>query len=240
MGDNRLAGRRRAVSWLAGMLDPGEENGPLLRELLSRRGFLARASLAGLTALVASARPVAAQLPVPGLGGGGAPPSDATLEAFADTIIPGRRVDRTESGAAIDPLAIAGVDPLPGAVEADALALYHHPEVGFDALEPAFLSDLESHSAQQGADFLHLSFDLRVQVCLAGLDFSNSSRLLWEAAAAVPFTAFCAAALVPEQTAAKAVGYGVMGLPGVAPTGYSDFSYRRVLSREATGGGSLP
>ena len=119
MGDNRLAGRRRAVSWLAGMLDPGEENGPLLRELLSRRGFLARASL-------------------------------------------------------------------------------------------------------------------------AGLDFSNSSRLLWEAAAAVPFTAFCAAALVPEQTAAKAVGYGVMGLPGVAPTGYSDFSYRRVLSREATGGGSLP
>jgi hypothetical protein len=165
---------------------------------------------------------------------------DATLQAFADTIIPGRRVDRTESGASIDSLAIAGVDPLPGAVEADALALYHHPEVGFDALTPPFLTELESRSAQQGADFLHLSFDRRVQVCLAGLDFSNSARVLWEAAAAVPFTAFCAAALVPQQTAAKAVGYQVMGLPGAAPTGYRDFSYRRVLSREITGGGSLP
>jgi hypothetical protein len=231
------------------MPDAGEENGPTrssqhagLRELLSRRAFLARTSLAGLAALVASARPAAAQLPGPGIAGPGASSqaTDATLQAFADTIIPGRRVDHTESGAPIDPLAIFGVDPLPGAVEADALALYHHPEVGFDALAPSFVTDLESRSAQQGSDFLHLPFDRRVQVCLAGLDFSNSSRLLWEAAAAIPFTAFCAAALVREQTAAKAVGYRVMGLPGAAPVGYSDFSYRRVLSREATSGGSLP
>ncbi|HEV3229888.1 MAG TPA: DUF5987 family protein [Solirubrobacteraceae bacterium] len=228
------------------MPDAGEESGPTrsgqhaaLRELLSRRTFLARTSLAGLAALVASARPAAAQLPVVG-GGGSSQATDPTLQAFADTIIPGRRVGHTESGAPIDPLAIAGVDPLPGAVEADALALYHHPEVGFDALAPSFLSDLESRSAPRGGDFLHLSFDQRVQVCLAGLDFSNSARVLWEAAAAIPFTAFCAAALVPEQTAAKAVGYEVMGLPGAAPTGYTDFSYRRVLSREATGGGSLP
>ena len=61
----------------------------------------------------------------------------------------------------------------------------------------------------------------------------------WEAAAAIPFTAFCAAALVPEQTAAKAVGYRVMGLPGVAPAGYADYSCRRRLAREITSGGSL-
>lgn len=217
----------------------------LLLDLLSRRAFLGRASAAALGALVASARPAAAQLPIPipgvGGGGGGSPQAnDATLQAFADTIIPGRRVDRTETGAAIDPLAIAGVDPLPGAVEADALALYHHPEVGFDALAPSFLSDLEQRSASRGADFLHLSFAGRVQVCLSGLDFGNQSRLLWEAAAAVPFTAFCAAALDPRQSAATAVGYRVMGLPGAAPTGYRDFSYRRILSYELTRAGSLP
>jgi len=216
----------------------------LLLELLSRRAFLGRTSAAALGMLVASARPAAAQLPLPLVGGGGSASSsgatDATLQAFADTMIPGRRVDRTETGASIDPLAIAGVDPLPGAVEADVLALYHHPEVGFDSLAPSFLSDLESRSSAQGGDFLHLSFDRRVQVCLSGLDFGNSSRLLWEAAAAVPFTAFCAAALDPRQTAATAVGYRVMGLPGSAPTGYRDFSYRRILSYERTRAGSLP
>jgi hypothetical protein len=217
----------------------GVEEHALLVDGLSRRGFIKGLSLAGLAALVASARPAAAQLGTPPMAATGAA-SDATLQAFADTMIPGRRVQSTESGAAIDPLAIAGVDPLPGAVEADALALYHHPEVGFDALAPTFLADLESRSAQQGGDFLRLSFEARVTVCLAGLDFGNSARQVWEAAAAVPFTAFCAAALVPQETAAKAVGYRVMGLPGAAPVGYRDFSWRRVLSREITRNGSLP
>jgi hypothetical protein len=79
-----------------------------------------------------------------------------------------------------------------------------------------------------------------VQVCLAGLDFGNPSRLIWEAAAAVPFTAFCAAALMRDATAAEASGYRVMGLPGPAPHGYRGFSYRRRLSRERTKTGSLP
>ncbi len=169
-----------------------------------------------------------------------APDADATLQAFADTMIPGRRTQRTDLGNAIDPRAIAGVDPLPGAVETDALALYHHPLVGFDALEPAFLADLESRSLQAGGEFASLPFDKRVAVCLGGLDFANPDRLLWEAAAAVPFTAFCAAALVPEQVAEKASGYAVMGLPGAAPNGYADFSYGRRLARERTKHGSLP
>jgi hypothetical protein len=77
-------------------------------------------------------------------------------------------------------------------------------------------------------------------VCIGGLAYDNPDRLLWEAAAAVPFTAFCAAALVPEQVAAKASGYRVMGLPGAAPGGYPrDFSYGRRLSRERTRHGSL-
>ncbi len=57
-------------------------------------------------------------------------------------MIPGRRVDVTVSGQAIHPQAIAGVDDEPGAVEADALVLCHHPLIGFDTLAPPFLADL--------------------------------------------------------------------------------------------------
>ena len=210
-----------------------------LLDLVSRRQLLARASTLGLSALVASAlplarRPTAAQAAAaPGL-------TDATLQAFADTMIPGHRVARTDLGNAIDPRAIAGVDPLPGAVQADSLALYHHPEVGFDALAPAFLAELETRSLLHGGLFLDLGFPARVQTCLAGLDYSNPTRLVWEAAAAVPFTAFCAAAMIRNATAAEACGYRVMGLPGIAPAGYRNFSYRRRLSHERTRNGSLP
>ncbi len=125
-------------------------------------------------------------------------------------------------------------------METDALALCHHPLVGFDALIPPFLADLETRSLQQGGPFLSLPFDKRVAVCEAGLAYDTPERLLWEAAAAVPFTAFCAAALVPEQVAAKASGYRVMGLPGQAPGGYKGYSYRRRLARERTKHGSMP
>ena len=208
-----------------------------LVSLLSRRALLQRASTAGLAALVAAAVPFARPH---GARAAGSPLlTDATLQAFADTMLPGRKVGRTESGNAIDALAIAGVDPLPGAVEADALALYHDPEIGFDALEPAFLAELESRSLLHRGDFLHLPFAGRVKVCLDGLDYNNPTRLLWEAAAAIPFTAFCAAALIHNATAAEACGYRVMGLPGIAPNGYRHFSYRRKLSRERTRTGSL-
>ena len=63
---------------------------------------------------------------------------------------------------------------------------------------------------------------------------------MWEAAAAVAFTAFCAAATQINPTSATASGYRVMGHPGTAPEGYRDFSYGRRLSRERTRGGSLP
>jgi hypothetical protein len=206
--------------------------------LLSRRELIGRASAAALAAMVASALPLAGRAQAAGASDPGL--IDATLQAFADTMLPGRRVGTTALGHPVHPLAIAGVDPLPGAVEADTLALYHHPEVGFDALAPAFLAELETRSATHLGDFLNLSFADRVQVCLGGLDYGNPTRLVWEAAAAVPFTAFCAAALIRDATAADAPGYRVMGLPGAAPNGYPDFSYGRKLSTERTRTGSLP
>lgn len=208
-----------------------------LLALLSRRQVLSRASTLalGLVALPPVALPLPVSPPSTSL-----PPSDATLQAFADTMLPGCRTNRTDLGNPIDPLAIAGVDPLPGAVQADALALSHHPEVGFDPVAPGFLADLETRSLAHGGDFLHLDFASRVVVCLNGLDFSNPSRQLWELAAAIAFIAFCAAPLIRNATANQACGYRVMGLPGVAPNGYADYSYGRQLSTERTKAGSLP
>src|SRR5436305_15302556 len=96
-------------------------------------------------------------------------PDDATLQAFADTIIPGRKIDTTDLGNPIDPQAIAGVDPQPGAVEADTLALMKDPRIGFEDLAPAFLLDLEGRALSQGGPFLSLPFDKRKAVVLSGL-----------------------------------------------------------------------
>jgi hypothetical protein len=207
---------------------------------LSRRDFLQRTAALGAGAMVLAALPVAEQMMRADPALAAVRPDDATLQAFADTIIPGRKVAVTDLGDEIDPLAIAGVDDEPGAVEADTLRTYHDPLVGFDALEPAFLADLSGRALQQGGPFLTLSYDQRVAVVLSGLSFDNPSRTLWEAAAAVPFTAFCAAAEQDTATSATASGYRVMGYPGAAPNGYGRFSYRRKLSVERTRKGSLP
>lgn len=198
----------------------------------TRRAFLERAAALGLAVAFAEIPAARAQLPVP-------VDPDGTLQAFADTILPGRKTGRTDLGNTVHPQAIAGVDPLPGAVEADALALFHSPLIGFDTLAPGFLGDLNARALSQGGAFLLMGFEQRVAVVESGLGFDNPDRLIWEAAAAVPFAAFCAATLVPEQDAEHACGYRVMGLPGVAPHGYKHFSYRRKLSRERTKRGSL-
>ena len=201
-----------------------------------------RAGALGAGAFVAAALPLAERMIAADPALAAVAIDDATLQAFADTMIPGRKASKTDMGDEIHPLAIAGVDRLPGAVEADSLRVYHDPLVGFyPTLVGPFLSDLSGRSLQQGnPSFLMLPFAKRVQVCLSGLSFSNGSRVLYEAAAAVPFTAFCAAAEHPIGTSKNASGYRVMGYPGAAPNGYYGFSYRRKLSKERTKKGYLP
>ncbi|MEA2497390.1 MAG: hypothetical protein QOJ29_5301 [Thermoleophilaceae bacterium] len=211
---------------------------------LSRRDFLQRTSTLGAAALVASALPLAERLTA-GIAYAADPSlDDAMLQAFADTIIPGRKVAKTDLGDPIHPQAIAGVDADPGAVEADSLRLFHDSLIGFDALEPAFLTDLSTRALPLGGDFLSLPYDKRVQAVMAGFDFANPTRLLYEAATAVPFTAFCAAAVHPFGNNTNASGYKVMGYPGGGPNDapvmypYS-FSYRRKLGKERTKKGYL-
>jgi hypothetical protein len=211
--------------------------GPVAAEL-SRRDFLERATALGAGAMVVAALPVAERM-VTAEAAAAVPIDDATLQAFADTILPGRRVDRTDLGDEIHPSAIAGVDSTPGAVEADALRIYHDPLIGFRALAPAFLIDLSTRSLARGGPFLDLPFERRVAVLLEALDHENGDRVVYEAAAAVPFVAFCAAGAHPVGTSAVSSGYRTMGYPGAAPNGYRDFSYRRRLARGRTRGGNL-
>ena len=212
-----------------------------LADELSRREFVRRAGALGAGALVLSALPIAERMIAADPALAAVSIDDATLQAFADTLIPGRKAARTDLGDEIHPQAIAGVDKRPGAVEADALRVYHDPLVGFPALAGPFLADLSTRSLQQGNPaFLLLDFDQRTQVCLQALSFSNPDRVLYEAAAAVPFTAFCAATEHPIGTSRNASGYRVMGYPGAAPNGHRRFSYRRKLSVERTRSGSLP
>jgi hypothetical protein len=207
---------------------------------LSRRQFIQRAGVLGAGALIASAVPMAARIAIPDEAQADVGLTDATLQAFYDTLIPGRHANTTDLGHEIHPQAIAGVDPDPGAVEADALLLGQDARLGFTVLAIPFLAELEAFALLQGADFLSLPFEKREAACLQGLSFSNPTRVVWEAASAVAFTAFCAAATQVNATSETASGYRVMGHPGIAPHGYRDFSYGRQLSRESTERGYLP
>ncbi len=212
--------------------------GPVGLEL-SRRDFLRDTGVLGAAALIASAVPVADRILAAHPAYAAVSGDDATLQAFADTIIPGRKAATTDLGDEIHPDAIAGVDHEPGAVEADVLRLYHHPLTGFDTLQPVFLAELATRSLQRGGPFLSLGFEDRVAVLMGALSFDNPDRVLYEAAAAVPFTAFCAAAVHEVGTSKNASGYRVMGYPGAAPQGYRRYSYGRKLAREFTRKGYL-
>ncbi len=216
---------------------------------------MGRATTLGLGALVIGALPTAVRMAAPAAAGAASLPADpdGTLQAFYDTLIPGTRVTglRTELGHPIHPEAIAGVDPEHGAVYTDALLLGKNPKLGFELLAPAFLAELETRALAHGAIvdgglFLSLDYGQRQDVCAAGLAFSNPTRVVWEASAAVAFAAFCAAATIvnadgrPGATRNRAAGYRVMGHPGIAPHGYRDFSYGRRLNRGVTQNGSLP
>lgn len=206
---------------------------------VSRRDFLARAGALGVGAVVLDAMPAAKRILAADPAAAAVPVDGAILQAFADTLIPGRKAQRTDLGDEIDPRAIAGVDPEPGAVEADALRLFQSPLLGFATLAPAFIAELTARSAPHGGLFIDLPFDRRTAVMVEALDFDNPDRVLYEAAAAIPFVAFCAAGTQRNATSATASGLRVMGHPGTAPNGYRSFSYRRRLARGRTKRGSL-
>ena len=203
---------------------------------LSRRDFLARAGALGLGATIAAALPYAARMAVarPGARRGpdrrhpaGVLRHDRPRQAGPGPADRARQPDRPEGDRRRRPRARRGLHRRAGARPQPADRLH-------DRSSPPSSPTSPRARWPRAALFLDLDYEARERVCLAGLAFSNPDRVVWEAAAAIPFTAFCAAGNVADATAKTAAGYAVMGHPGTAPNGYEDFSYGMKLNRGRT------
>jgi len=163
----------------------------------------------------------------------------ATLEAFADTLIPGqKRYD--------EDYAIAGVARGPGAVQAGAVDLMWFPQAAIGPALPALAATLDMRASAYATQhrialdptlppLVGLAFRDRTRLLLELLDPNASDYLAWWALAAMPFLAFHTAG---HLHTAEAVRHGHPGLRWIGfPKPDRDgfwrfphFSYRRPLA----------
>ena len=163
-----------------------------------------------------------------------------TLEAFADTLIPGsKRYDGD--------YAVAGVARGPGAVQAGAVDLMWFPQAAIGPALPALATALDTRAStyalqhQLALDptlppFVALSFADRTRLLLELLDPSAQDYLAWWALAAMPFLAFHTAGHLNTVEAVRTGHPGLrwIGFPHPDPDGlwrFPHFSYRRRLAR---------
>ncbi|MEV6476440.1 DUF5987 family protein [Streptomyces sp. NPDC051657] len=181
-----------------------------------------------------------------------------TLEAFADTIVPGAKRNEEDR-------AVAGVVPGPGAVAAGALELLQTAATGMsDSLE-AFADALNAHAEQLHAQsrpdaaaepaepdpevppFVALSFAERTRLVVILTAPGHPERDLWVSLALFSNMAFDTGAHLHTADAIAAGHPGLAAL-GFAPPSddgqwrFSEFSYGRPLARlhpDTTPSGSL-
>jgi hypothetical protein len=213
---------------------------PTRRQLL--QGMLAAVALLEVGAPVARAG-TRTDLP-------SAPTVDPTLEAFADTLIPGEKRfpgDRV----------VAGASEGAGAVQAGVSRLLHLPEAGMEALMPELATLLNAEATAYAArhalvldptvpPLVALPFDARTALAGELLDPAHADQQVWILLSLMVFLAFHTAGFEHTADAVRAGHPGLARLrfPAPDPDGlyrYPDFSYRRRLSRshpQTTTGGS--
>lgn len=168
-------------------------------------------------------------------------PETLTLEAFADTLIPGQR--RFDGD-----VAVAGAARGPGAVQAGAIAMMRFPAAGIAPLLPTFAGWLNQRAGQYAGQrrvaldptlppFVALSFAHRTRLVLALLDPAAPDYLAWYALAAMPFVAFHTAGFMSTAEAVRRGHPGLRWLGFPMPDRdnlwrFPRFSYRRRLARE--------
>jgi hypothetical protein len=163
-----------------------------------------------------------------------------TLEAFADTLIPGQKRSPTDR-------AIAGVVKGPGAVQGGALRMMNFPPIGVQALLPGLAFTLNvyafayavSHKITldlKAPPFVELDFESRTALLLSIFEGSGQDRAAFSALAALTFAAYNTAGYLPTAEAImnghpglKAIGFPAPNANGVWR--FPKFSYRRVLAR---------
>ena len=203
---------------------------------LTRRSFLVR------TAALAAAWTISPwRIGVPSASGKGLGHRaiTQTLEAFADTLIPGQKRFPGDR-------AIAGVVSGAGAVQAGAIEMMNFPPLGF---QPALLGlalilnvyallYALSHKIVLDptvAPFVALDFGSRTALLLTILDTDGPDRSAFYALASVCFVAYHTAGYLPTVEAIREghPGLAAIGFPPPDPDGlwrFPEFSYRRVLA----------
>jgi hypothetical protein len=163
-----------------------------------------------------------------------------TLEAFADTFVPGEKRSP-------DDAAVAGAAPGPGAVAAGAIELLQTPATGIsDGLDDLVVT-LNEHAADYAADreltldpalppFVALDFEHRTALMTALTAPDHPEKESWILSALFCFMAFDTAAHIDTVSAIEA------GHPGLKTMGYAkpdadglwrfpEHSYGRQLAR---------
>ena len=205
---------------------------------LTRRRLL---QAVGAAAVAWQARP---WLVTPPAAHAATPPDDPaivpTLEAFADTLIPGEKRSP-------DDRAIAGAADGPGAVQAGAVDLLFSDAAGVAPAAPAFAAGIDARATTYAAQqqivldptvppFVALDFDQRTGCAVEMLAFDAPDRQAFEACAALIFLAYHTAGHLHTPQAVRD------GHPGLTALGFPQpddddlwrfptFSYRRALAR---------
>jgi hypothetical protein len=162
-----------------------------------------------------------------------------TLEAFADTIVPGERREPGDR-------AIAGATAGPGAVAAGALELLANPATGIAEGLPGFASALDGHARAHAGEqdvtldpsvppFAALPFEHRTAVVRTLIAPGHPEKDFWVLLALFCFMAFDTSAHM-HTADAMATGHPGLAAMGFAPPGadglwrFADFSYGRQLA----------
>lgn len=163
----------------------------------------------------------------------------ATLEAYADTIIPGEKRFPGDR-------AIAGASPGPGAVEAGALELLHTEATGVTVGLPYLAQSLNEHARTYAKEHeITLDDDVPPFVALSFVDRTELVRILTapghpEKDGWVSLALFCNMAFdcAAHKHTAEAIAEGHPGLLAMGYTApdadglwrFPNFSYRRELA----------
>lgn len=163
-----------------------------------------------------------------------------TLEAFADTLIPGEKRSATDR-------AIAGAVKGAGAVQAGAIDMLNFPAVGFGQALPglaltlnviALLYALEQRISLTltAPPFVELDFASRTALLVRILASDGPEKAAFNGVASVVFAAYHTAAHLPTAEAIRIghPGLKAIGFPPPNADGlwrFPQFSYRRVLAQ---------
>ena len=167
------------------------------------------------------------------------PAMTQTLEAYADTLIPGEKRFPEDR-------AIAGVVSGAGAVQAGAIEMLNFPPVGFQPALPglALVIDLlallyaVTHKIVLDPTvppFVALDFASRTALLVKILDEDGPVQAAFSGLASVCFVAYHTAGYLPTAVAIRDghPGLAAIGFPPPDPDGvwrFPEFSYRRVLA----------